>query len=133
MHGAGEVCKSPDRSLVNSEARTQSNTPALITKCHFSRACFISYINYHGSLHFCASRSESEPFFIRFLIRSQLIQCNCRTAGGIWTAHLCRSPVCVSLKSGAVIICRCSSWQEREGIGGRGARVWLHATASNIP
>lgn len=63
MHGAGEVCKSPDRSLVNSEARTQSNTPALITKCHFSRACFISYINYYGSLHFCASQSESEPFF----------------------------------------------------------------------
>lgn len=56
-------------------------------------------------------RKREGFFLLSSLIRSQLIHCNCGAAGGIWTASLCLSPVWASLKSGAVIICRCSSWQ----------------------
>lgn len=51
-----------------SEPHTQSNGPALITKCHFGGACFISYINYRASLHFCTSRRErAQAGFFRSL------------------------------------------------------------------
>lgn len=59
----------------------------------------------------CISLRDGEFFFLSSLIRIQLIHCDCGAAGGIWTASLCLSPVWASLKSGAVIICRCSSWQ----------------------
>lgn len=84
-------------------------TQSLITKCHNKWLHIISNINYHCAPYSFMKQSMRVESF--FSIRIQLIQCNCLTAGGISTPSLPYSPVWASLKSGAVIICRCSSWQ----------------------
>ena len=89
----------------------------------------------------CSNVGTAGAFFFPPLsphpfIRIQLIQCNCLTAGGISTLSLAYSLVWASLKSGAVIICRCSSWQgskKTNGSAGEGRAAQPNATECNVP